>query len=205
MCSFCHTEKQRTAAHGGRLFTLILALWGVFLLAAPAEAKPQLGEVLVQVGNDHVFVSTTLIEGFPRDLVEELHNGFSKDFFFHISLYKRWSFWPDEILAVKTITRRVKYDTLKKTYRVVSTDGDHQETLTFDNFEKLKAWVSRLSQVPIASTGLLKGGEPYFVRIKGESKTSNIPFFLEYLFFFLPLSDFTTSAKQSSVFTLRER
>lgn len=182
-----------------------MALGFLLLAALPADAKPQLGEVLVQVGNDYVFVSTTLIEGFPRDLVEELHNGFSKDFFFYISLYKRWSFWPDEILAVKTITRRVKYDTLKKTYRVTSTDGDHQETLTFDNFEKLKAWVSRLAQVPVAPTGLLKGGEPYFVRIKGESKTSNIPFFLEYLFFFLPLSDFTTSARQSPVFTLREQ
>jgi len=163
----------------------------------------QMSDVIVnQMGGD-LLVSSTLLGGFSKDFEDAIRNGFEKEITFYIEIYRRWSFWPDEFILLKKVTKTIKYDEMKKVYYASSYDGLYLDEKVFDDYERMKAWVSKIGDVKVSPLSLFKPNTAYFVRIKAESKFKRLPPLLENLLFFIKTTDFKTPWKRSSDFSIK--
>ena len=157
--------------------------------------------VAVHLGQAVITASTALVGGFNPDVETAIRNGFPKEFVYAIRLYREWAYWPDELLATRTVKRSVKYDALKKLYRVTSLEADRLEEKVFEDYEAMSRWVSTLDRVYVAPRSLLQPGDRYYVKVRAYSRTTKVPVILEYLLFFLSFKDFSTPWRYSPSFT----
>ncbi|MEM2786301.1 MAG: DUF4390 domain-containing protein, partial [Candidatus Nitrosotenuis sp.] len=152
---------------------------------------------------EDLLVSSTLIDGFSKDFEAAIRNGFEKEITFYIEIYRRWALWPDEFIFLKKVIKTIKYDGMKKLYYASSYDGLYLEEKVFDDYEKMKAWVSKIGNVKVATLTLFKPKATYFVRIKAESRFRRLPPLLENLLFFVKTTDFETQWKKSNYFSIK--
>lgn len=181
-------------------------LFSLFIVLTPLSVSGKgehMSDVIVNQGSEDLLVSTTLLDGFSKNFEDAVKNGFEKEIIFYIEIYRRWSLWPDEFILFKRVQKTVKYDELKKLYYTSSYDGLYLEEKVFDDYERLKAWVSKLVNVKITPLGLLKPKATYFIRIKAESKFKRLPPVLENILFFVPTKDFETPWKKSNLFSIK--
>lgn len=172
---------------------------------SPALAKgEEIANVVVTIGPSGVAVSAVLKGPFAGAVEEALKNGFSKEFRYTLNLYRSYNWWPDEFIAQRTVLRHVKYDSVKKLYAVRSSDSERSEEKSFSEFSQMLSWTSRLASVVVAPKSVLAPNEPYYIQIKAESRTPNVPAILETILFFVSFNDFSTSWKTSPEFTLKE-
>ena len=187
------------------LLLIITSALVVSFFPASALAKgEEIANVVVTIGPSGVAASATLKGPFASAIEEALKNGFSKEFRYTLNLYRSYNWWPDEFIAQKTILRHVKYDSVKKLYAVRSSDGDRSEEKSFTEFSQMLSWTGRLASVVVAPRSVLAPNEPYYIQLKAESRTPNIPAVLETILFFVSFNDFSTSWKTSPEFTLKE-
>lgn len=186
------------------LVTLLLFLFVLLTPVAVYSKGEQMSDVIVKQGNDSLLVSSSLIGGFSKDFDDAIKNGFEKEITFHIEIFRRWPLWPDEFIFVKRIMKTIKYDEMKKVYYASSYDGLYLEERHFDDYELMKAWVSKIGDIKIAPLSLFSHNATYFVRIKAESKFKKLPPLLENLLFFVKTTDFETPSKKSAYFSLKE-
>lgn len=163
----------------------------------------KISDIIVMEGKDEVVVSSSLLGGFGKYFEEAIKNGFEKEITFYIEIYRIWNFWPDEFILSKKIQKTIKFDTLKNTYHATSYDGLYLEERFFDDYDKMKAWISKLEGIKVASRGLLRPNANYFVRIRADSKYKRPSPLIENLLFFIPTTDFETPWKRSTPFSLR--
>ena len=186
------------------LKTLLFILFVILTPISVYAKGEQMSDVLVKQGSEDILVSSTLTGGFSKDFEDAIRNGFEKEIIFYIEIYRQWNFWPDEFILSKKIQRTIRYDGLKKVYYASSYDGLYLEEKVFDDYENVKTWVSRIGDVKITQTNLLKPKATYFVRIKAESKFKRLPPILENLLFFVATTDFKTPWKKSAFFSVKE-
>jgi hypothetical protein len=162
-----------------------------------------MSDVIVTQGDDALIVSSTLLGGFSKDFEDAIRNGFEKEITFYIEIYRKWSFWPDEFILSKKVQKTIKYDELKKMYYTTSYDGLYLEEKVFDDYERMKAWISKIGDIKAIPLGLLNPKATYFIRVKAESKFKRLPPLIENLLFFITTADFETPWKRSTYFSLR--
>lgn len=198
---FCHRFNGCNFLHNKVIFSIFFFIVFIF---NPAEgfAKERIRDVQVRVSKLEIFVSANLIGGFSEDVVNDIQNGISKEFFYYILLKKKEKNWFDEEVYAKTIRFSVKYDTLKKEYLVVQSGGEKVVEKRVTNFKEMKALVSRIDQIKLAMTTSLKKGKRYYVSVKSQMKAAELPFYLEYFLFFIPFLEIDTPWANSSLIAL---
>ncbi len=185
------------------LKTLLFILFVILTPISVYAKGEQMSDVTVNQASEDLLVSSTLIGGFSKDFEDAIRNGFEKEITFYIEIYRKWNFWPDEFIFSKRVQRTIKYDGLKKVYYASSYDGLYLEEKVFDDYEKMKAWVSKIGEVKFTQISLLKPKATYFVRIKAESKFKRLPPVLKNLLFFVATTDFETPWKKSAYFSIK--
>lgn len=182
--------------------SLLFSLMIVFIPLMVYAKGEQMSDIIVNQGKEDLLVSSTLL-GFSKDFEDAVQNGFEKEIIFHIEIYRMWSFWPDEFILSKRIQRTIKYDGIKKVYYASSYDGLYLEEKVFDDYEKMKTWVSKMVDVKVTPINLLNPKAAYFVRVKAESKFRRLPPVLENLLFFMSTTNFETPWKKSPAFSIK--
>lgn len=186
------------------LKSLLLSLLIILTPTVVYSKGEQMSDVIVNQGSEDLLISSSLVGGFSKDFDDAIKNGFEKEITFDIEIYRRWPLWFDEFIFSKRIIKTIKYDEMKKVYYASSYDGLYLEEKVFDDHERMKAWVSKIGDIKVTPLSLFKHNATYFVRIKAESKFKKLPPILENLLFFVKTTDFETSWKKSSYFSVKE-
>jgi len=140
---------------------------------------------------DHCILSFSVTGCFTEEMKEAIDNGIDTTFTFYIELYEIREFWWDRQIADLSVSHNIKYDNLKKVYTVTLSEKDNK-VFYVEEFDKAKKLMSEIKGFGITRLHNLQKGKRYQVRMMAELDKITLPFYLDYVFFFLSLWDFET-------------
>jgi Domain of unknown function (DUF4390) len=158
---------------------------------------------LVLTHTDHeVLLHIDLQGGFRRDMLEAIETGIPITVTYHLRLYRKRDMWFDEEVLAKTIKHMVKYDALKKQYRVSEINGLFSSIKVTQHEPTMVRWMSVIQGQPLIPFHLLQPGEEYYVKAMADVKVVKSPFALSHLPFLASLWDTGTPWTASSPFRI---
>jgi hypothetical protein len=152
---------------------------------------------------DHeVLLSIHLQGGFHQELLEAIESGIPITVTYYMKLYRKRGSWFDEEVLSKTIKHIVKYDILKKQYRVSEINGLFSSIKVTKHELTMVRWMSEIEDQPLIPFHLLQPGEEYYVKAMADLKALKSPFPLSHIPFLASLWDTGTPWTASSPFTV---
>ena len=176
----------------GSYRTIIIILLGFSLLTGEVALaqEARLTDVIVTNTRDDLLIYLTVEGAFTKEMEAAIKSGVSATFSFFVNLYRERNWWLDKRISAQTITHTIKYDNLKKKYRIQrSWEAEPQITQSFSEAQKLMTEVDSLAIVPLAE---LQKGTAYQIQAKAELSKRTLPLKLHYVLFFISLWDFET-------------
>ena len=184
-----------------KLYRLIICSLFLWLIGTslPFSARPAAGatneriaDVAVEIEDGKILVTANLIRGFSQATEEDIKNGIPKDLFYYILLKKRQTLWFDEEILSQTVKYTVKYNLLKKQYLIFKRTGGQVQREVTDSFDGMSRLISTIKNVKIAEIKMLNSQDTYYISVKAEMKASKLPYYLDYLLFFIPFLEVDT-------------
>ena len=173
----------------------MLTLW----LVPPAAAdSPDVVNIGVGTKGKHVVVNARLVDGFTKKILEAILNGVPMGFTFEIELRKANTIWMDSLVSSNKVRHRVQFDSLKKAYKFSEFGKNIKRKIITRKENRYQQLMLNLKDIPIAPIYELDPNEKYYVRVKADLETDRFWFPFNYIFFFVPFSEFETSWAQTS-------
>ena len=162
------------------------------LLTSPVQADEACIKNIKVVNTwDHCILSCNVIGCFTEEMKKAIDNGIDTTFTFYIQLYEIRDLWWDKQIADLNVSHHIKYDNLKKVYTVTLSEKDNK-VFYVEDFDKAKDLMSGIRGFGITRLHNFQKGKRYQVRMMAELDKITLPFYLDYVFFFLSLWDFET-------------
>jgi hypothetical protein len=174
------------------------------MLASPAwgQQRPTLHELVLTQTDQEVLLDISLEGGFHQELLEAIESGIPITITYYMKLYRKRGLWFDEEVLSKTIKHIVKYDALKKQYRVSEINGIFSNIKLTKHEPTMVRWMSEIEGQPLIPFHLLQPNEEYYVRAMADLKAVKSPFPLSHIPFLASLWDTGTPWTVSSPFTI---
>ena len=166
---------------------------------SPALAEsPDVVNIGVGTRGKYVVVNARLIDGFTETIKEAIENGVPMGFTFEIELRQDNTAWIDSLISSNKVRHRVQFDSLKKMYRFSESGKNVRRNIITRKDSRYQKLMMTLQDIPIAPIYKLDPNEKYYVRVKADLETDRFWFPFNYIFFFVPFSEFETSWAQTS-------
>jgi len=184
------------------------AVIAVFLIAGspvpPVWGQPQLSlqQLIITHTDQEVLLYSTMRGGFSQELLEAVESGLPTTITFYMKLYRKRGMWFDEEVLSKTIKHIVKYNALKKEYRVSAINGLFSSIKVTRHRPTMVQWMSEVDGQPLIPFHLLQPGAEYYVKVMADMKAVTSPFPLSYIPFLASFWDTGTPWAVSSPFTI---
>jgi hypothetical protein len=186
-----------------RCFSVLLPSWALLVAPAWAQQRRPLLQELVLTHTDHeVLLHIDLEGGFRQEILEAIETGIPITITYHMKLYRKRGLWFDEEVLSKTIKHMVKFDALKKQYRVSEINGLVSSIKVTKHELTMVRWMSAIEGQPLIPFHLLQPGEEYYVRAMADLKAVQSPLPLSHMPFLASLWDTGTPWTASSPFTI---
>jgi Domain of unknown function (DUF4390) len=185
-----------------RYFSVLLSSWAIVVGPAWGQQRPLLHELVLTHTDHEVLLHIDLQGGFRRDMLEAIETGIPITVTYHLRLYRKRDMWFDEEVLAKTIKHMVKYDALKKQYRVSEINGLFSSIKVTQHEPTMVRWMSVIQGQPLIPFHLLQPGEEYYVKAMADVKMVKSPFALSHLPFLASLWDTGTPWTASSPFRI---
>ena len=175
-----------------------------FFLLIPAPTpfafadSPNIVNIGVATKGKYVVMNARLIDGFTEKITEAIESGVPMGFTFEIELRKENTAWVDSLVSSNTIRHKIQFDPLKKAYRFSEVGKNVRRKVITRKMSRYQKLMLTLKDIPIAPLFRLNPDEKYYVRVKADLETDRFWFPFNYIFFFVPFSDFETSWAQTS-------
>ena len=145
-----------------------LVIFVLLLTASPAlSGDAELTNLIVRNNNDELQVDL-LIQGiFTEEMKAAVLKGIPVNFTFIILLYEVRDYWFDDKLVSKTAMHEVRFDVLRKEYRI-RRSWEKKASLAVKDFEKSQSLFSEIKGFNVIPLKRLKKGKHYQLRIKSE-------------------------------------
>ena len=176
-------------------------LIGIFIFAPTPSvfaASPNIVNVGVAIKGKYVVINSRLIDGFTEKIIEAIESGVPIGFTFEIELRKENTAWVDSLVSKNTVRHKIRFDSLKKAYYFSALGKNVRRNVITRKTSRYKKLMLTLKDIPIAPVFRLDPSEKYYVRVKADLETDRFWFPFNYIFFFVPFSDFETSWAQTS-------
>ncbi len=173
---------------------LIFLFFVISLIGFPAKThaiEPEIKDILITNDMENVLLYARLLNGFKPDMELAVLNGIPATFSMQVEVYQERSFSWDKKIFSQEIKRTIKYDNLKKTFSVFS--SNKKEPVIFSDFESAQKAMSDFNGIVAAPLSLLTKGKNYYAMIKVKMDKMHLPLHMEYVFFFVSYWDFETS------------
>jgi hypothetical protein len=168
---------------------LMCYLFLVFPLSSYGR-KASITDIVVTDSADYTTVYARLANCFTKRMDSAILAGVPITFTFFIDLYHERPKWFDEKVSSVVVKQTIKYDNLKKLFYVSSMDGrTESEFQDFDGAKKAMAELNGIALVPLKD---LHKDTLYYVMIKANLDSRQLPMYMEYILFFVSLWDFET-------------
>ncbi|MBC8288231.1 MAG: DUF4390 domain-containing protein [Nitrospinae bacterium] len=168
-------------------------------LVSPALAvSPDVVNIGVGTKGKYVVMNARLVDGFTEKIQEAIKNGVPMGFTFEIELRQDNTAWVDSLVSSNKVRHRVQFDSLKKTYRFSEIGKNVRRNIITRKETRYQQLMLTLKDIPVAPIYKLDPNEKYYVRVKADLETDRFWFPFNYIFFFVPFSEFETSWAQTS-------
>jgi len=185
-----------------RGFSVVLPLLLTLTTLAWGQQRPSVHELALTHTDQEVLLHLSLEGGFHPQLMEAIESGIPITISYHMKLYRKRGLWFDEEVLSKTIKHIVKYDALKKQYRISEINGLFSSIrVTKDELTMIR-WMSEIGGQPLIPFYLLQPHEEYYVKAMADLKAVTSPFPLSHIPFLASLWDTGTPWTVSSPFTI---
>jgi hypothetical protein len=175
------------------------------MLASPAWGQPPrpiIPEIVLTHTDQEVLLYINFQGGFDREILEAIADGIPITVTFYLKVYRKRGLWFDEEVLAKIIKHMVKYDTLKKQYRVSEINGLFSSMKVTKDEPTMVRWMSEIEGQPLIPFHLLQPSEAYYVKAMADLQAVKSPFPLSHMPFLAGLWDMGTPWTVSSPFTL---
>ena len=153
--------------------------------------EAEINDVIITNTPDDLIIYFSVDGCFTKKMEEAIMSGISTTFTFFVKLYRPRSFWFDEVLTSLIIKHTIIYDNLRDEFKVTFNSQEKKEVIIKDFFHAKKV-MSDVDAFPVIPMSLLKKNTKYYLKIKAELDPIRLPFFLNYVLFFVSLWDFET-------------
>ena len=178
---------------------LIAIMMFFFALVSEAMAQsPNLVNIGVSTKGNLITMHARLVGGMTDSIVEAIESGVPISFTYSIELRSNNTILADSLLSKNTVRHTVQYDSLKKVYRFSAKGKNVKRRLMTRHNSKYQKLMLTLEDIPIGTVNRLDPEETYYIRVKADLETDRFWFPFNYLFFFVPFSDFKASWVESS-------
>lgn len=167
-----------------------------------SQQRPTVHELLLTHTDQEVLFHLSLAGGFHPELMEAIESGIPITISYHMKLYRNRGLWFDEEVLSKTIKHIVKYDALKKQYRVSEINGLISSIRVTKDEPTMVRWMSEIEWQPLIPFHLLQPHEEYYVKAMADLKAVTSPFPLSHIPFLASLWDTGTPWTVSNPFTI---
>ncbi len=168
-----------------------LLLCALLFWPSPVFAKVQIVDLVATNDDSNLLIDLKVEGAFKEKMEEAILNGIPTTFSYFIVLQKPRFLRPSKNIEKIKVTHTIKYNNLKNNY-AVKRSWDGNKTLTTDSFDEAKRLMSEISGLKVIPLKKLKKGRQYTLKAKAELDRVTLPFFLNYVFFFVSLWDFET-------------
>jgi hypothetical protein len=182
-----HFLTKKTAVLAAVTLFLHFSLLTPTLKAEEARIK----DISVINSWDYCILSFSVTGCFTEEMQKAIDNGINTTFTFYIKLYEVRELWWDRQIADLSVSHNIKYDNLKKVYRVTLSEKV-DKVFYIEEFDEAKKLMSEIKGLGITRLHNLQKGKRYQVRMMAQLDKITLPFYLDYVFFFLSLWDFET-------------
>ena len=180
------------------IFILGFFLFIVVPIPSVFAESPNIVNIGVATKGKYVVMNARLIDGFTEKITEAIESGVPMGFTFEIELRKENTAWVDSLVSSNTIRHKIQFDPLKKAYRFSEAGKNVRRKVITRKMSRYQKLMLTLKDIPIAPLFRLNPDEKYYVRVKADLETDRFWFPFNYIFFFVPFSDFETSWAQTS-------
>jgi len=171
----------------------------IFINTSPVFAdSPNIVNIGVSTKGKYVVTNARLIDGFTEKIMEAIESGVPMGFTFEIELRKENTAWVDSLVSSNTVRHKIQFDSLKKAYRFSEIGKKVRRKVITRKTSRFKKLMLTLKDIPISPIYRLNPNDKYYVRVKADLETDRFWFPFNYIFFFVPFSDFETSWAQTS-------
>jgi len=153
--------------------------------------EAQLSDIIVTNTRDHLLSYFNVRDCFTEEMNMAIMNGISTKFIFIVKLFEVRNAWFDRKLADIRLTHTIEYDTLKNEFSLFLPEQKNKKIKTKD-FDGAKELMADVIALKVIGLDRLKRGVHYQLRMKAELDKIELPFYLNYVLFFLSLWDFET-------------
>jgi hypothetical protein len=160
--------------------------------------SPDVVNIGVSTKGKYVVVNARLVDGFTEKIQEAIENGVPMGFTFEIELRQDNTAWVDSLISSNKVRHRVQFDSLKKMYRFSELGKNVRRNIITRKESRFQQLMLTLQDIPIVPIYKLDPNEKYYVRVKADLETDRFWFPFNYIFFFVPFSEFETSWAQTS-------
>ena len=159
-----------------RLNAGCLVFFVLILTASPAfSGDAELINLIVRNKNDQLQVDLLIRGVFTEEMKAALSKGIPINLTFFILLYEVRDYWFDDKMVSKTAMHDVKFDVLKKEYRV-RRSWEKGIPLVIKNFEKAQSLFFKIKGFEVIPLKRLKKGKHYQLRVKSELSENKVHF-----------------------------
>jgi len=177
----------------GRQLTLALVffLFFCFFSESSSAKEARLSDIIVTNTRDHLLSYFNVRDCFTEEMNMAIMNGISTKFTFIVKLYEIRSTWFDRKIADIRLTHTIEYNTLKNEFSLLLPEQNKKKVKTKD-FDGAKDLMADVVALKVIRLDKLNKGAHYQIRMKAELDKIELPFYLNYVLFFLSLWDFET-------------
>ena len=172
-------------------FSIALVFLYLFLPEPSLAREARLEDIIVTNNKDHLLVYFNVEDCFTEDMNRAIMNGIPTKFTFIVKLSEVRNAWFDKKVADIRLTHKVEYNTLKNEFQVSLPEYNNRKITTKDAEEANKL-MAEVVALKVARLDTLRRGSHYQLRLKAELDKIELPFYLDYVLFFLSLWDFET-------------
>ena len=155
----------------GRLFIAVLYLFANSTRLSGAE----LANLVVRYSGNELLIDMKLKSVFTEEMKAAVSKGIPIDIAFSVSLYEVHNFWFDDKLIEKTAYHQIRFDRLKKEYRI-QRSWEKRGAIAEKDSEDAQRILSEIKGLKVIALKRLEKGVHYQLRIKSELKDRSYPF-----------------------------
>jgi len=158
------------------IFIKCLVLFIIYLFAIPTHLSgAQLVNIVIRNSTNELMIDIKLKDVFTKELKAALSKGIPIDIAFSVSLFEVHNFWFDEKIISKATTHQVRFDTLKKVYKI-QRSWQNQGFIAEKNSIAAQRIMSEINGLRVIPLARLEKGTQYQLRIKSELQDRSYPF-----------------------------
>ncbi len=148
----------------------------LFMLAVPTFAEDaELTNLIVKNSNDELQVDLMIKGILSQEMRAIVSKGIPISLTFLILLYEVRDYWFDNKMISKTVVHEVRFDVLKKEYRIWRS-WEERAPQTVKNFEKAQSLFYEIKGFDVVALSRLKKGKHYQLRVKSELNKNKVRF-----------------------------